>query len=246
MDEIVEIGKFLRKIIYLYGFNFLFKKRSTFFDKVLNQYIKYYQNLPFKDKAEFRRRVAFFISDIEFSSHGHSKVTEEMKVVISSAFVILTFGLDKVGLNEFYDVIILEKPYKYSYSENYYLGDVNAATGKITLVWPYVKKGFLINDNSVNLALHEISHALVLEEYEIGYYYGESFPDRWLDWRKEYKSYLNRIRKKKSFLRDYASGNHIELFAVSVECFFEEPLKLKEYEPSIYKLLVKILNQVPQ
>jgi len=49
----------------------------------------------------------------------------------------------------------------------------------------------------------------------------------------------------KNLLGDYAGTNYHEFWAVSVEVFFENPVRLKHELPELYKAMTKVLNQNP-
>ena len=98
----------------------------------------------------------------------------------------------------------------------------------------------------MNVALHELAHALQGEDEE-RFSFGNIFNEtRMQNWTNEAKKELVAIRTNKhKFLRDYAGHNLLELFAVSIESFFEQSERFKEEVPKLYKLISNLLNQDP-
>jgi hypothetical protein len=56
---------------------------------------------------------------------------------------------------------------------------------------------------------------------------------------------MRKAGRRNTALRKYGATNMTEAFATAVECFFEQPLKLKTRAPDLYVLLALYLNQDP-
>ncbi|OIQ29443.1 MAG: hypothetical protein BM564_06470 [Bacteroidetes bacterium MedPE-SWsnd-G2] len=169
-----------------------------------------------------------------------------MEILISSAFVQITFGLNQDCLNIFNNIFVMAAPYSYKQSKDVYKGDVNANTGSINLAWPSVKEGFYIDDDALNLAIHEFSHGILLEHINTTSN-SPFFDKRRL---KEYNVFaqqkLEKVRAGNNVVfRDYAGTNIMELFAVALETFFEKPSDFATHEPDLYKSICYLLNQNP-
>jgi len=170
-----------------------------------------------------------------------------MKLIISSAFVQITFGLSQDILNEFNDVFIAPKSYMYKNSKHIYNGDVNAYTKTINLSWPAVEKGFQISNDGLNLSIHEFGHCLILENSKRSYL-SRIFDEKELKlWKVIAKTKISNIKNGRNrILRDYAGTNLIELFSVSLEIFFEKPNEFYRKEPELFNRMRKLLNQDPR
>lgn len=214
--------------------------------KILQKSCQYYQQLPAAKKAAFERKVQRFIMLKRFVPRQITHVTVEMKVLISAAAVQLTFGLPNVYLRHFRTILVYPDTYYSTISRKYHKGEVNPAWGIIVLSWRNFVEGFVKPGDSINLGLHEMAHALRLENMirnaESGFL-DEDLMDEWevLSLRELYK-----IRKGENhFFRDYAGSDEEEFFAIAVENFFERPLDFWSHMPELYRVLCQILKQDP-
>lgn len=207
----------------------------------------YYQGLSSEKKKIFRIRTILFRKTTSFQTDLNLELTNEMEILISSAFVQLTFGLKHAVLRIFNDIFITPKPYSYNHIDHTFDGDVNLYTKKVSLTWPVVEQGFNINNDGINLALHEFAHCLILENSRMSYL-SRTLAENELDnWKIIGQKKIEKIRSKKNrLLRDYAGNNLMELFAVSIEEFFERPDHFYRKEPSLYFSFCRLLNQDPR
>jgi len=169
-----------------------------------------------------------------------------MKLIISSAFAQLTFGLKTDRLKVFNDIFITPQPYSYKNNTALFNGDVNLYTKKINMAWPAVEKGFKIPDDALNLCIHEFGHCLIFENSSRSFLF-KIFSDRdFNEWKKQADIKLEKVKSKDNIvLRDYAGTNLMELFSVSLETFFEQTEYFKKHEPSLFLSITKLLKQDP-
>ena len=112
------------------------------------------------------------------------------------------------------------------------------------LSWTSLQSGFSNKTDGVNLLMHELAHALWLENelFEYDIFDAEAL--------QNYKIISSRVMnevtdRNSGFLRSYAFTNKEEFFAVAVENFFERPEKFKSSLPELYFILAKLLRQDP-
>ena len=216
------------------------KQRET-----LKKYFHYYNRLSAEDKKKFENRVHKFIINKRFLAKRGPEVTDTMKVMIAASAVQVTFGLPEIHFSHFKTIIVYPKKYFSYESRSVNIGEVNPK-GAIVLSWRDFVKGYAIPDDSLNVGLHEMAHALLLEDKIPNQEYG--FLNR-LSLSKLSgcsKKQIQRIRNgQQTFLRKYAGINSMEFFAVGVEYFFEQPAELKKEIPELYDALSKLLKQDP-
>ena len=214
--------------------------------RILQKSCTYYQHLPSARKPAFERKVQRFIMIKRFVPRQLSHVTMEMKVLISAAAVQLTFGLPNVYLRHFRTILVYPDTYYSTISRKYHKGEVNPAWGIIVLSWRNFVEGLVNPGDSINLGLHEMAHALRLENLIRNAEHG--FLDEGLmgQWEIMSLQELSKIRKGQNhFFRDYAGVNEEEFFAIAVENFFERPNEFWSHMPDLYRLLCQILKQDP-
>ncbi len=232
---------------YIYPL-FIFKSTHDLCDKVLSEYNTYYVHLSLSCKKKFRLKTLYFLHNIYFDSDRNFKLEKSMKILISSAFAQITFGLHKSKLDVFKLINVTPAPYSYSHSDLLFNGDTNFATKTINLCWPVVKAGFEINDDALNLAIHEFGHAIMLEDSRKNLLFGKALNKKVFDtWKHFAMIKLEKIRAKKNVvLRDYGGTNIMELFSVCLEAFFENSDQFHEKEADLYNSMVTLLKQDPR
>lgn len=221
------------------------QKEKKIVHHVLMNWSSYYQLLPLHKRKRFILRCIRFYKSIRWKTHNNQALSKQSKIIVSSAFTQLTFGLRKHTLRDFNCILILPRPYRYIKSDLMFNGDVNQSRKRITLAWPAVKKGFIIPDDSLNLCIHEFAHCLMLEN-KLSLFFPFFSSKSWKNYQELAKVKLMEMNNgSKHFLRAYGSTNQMELFAVALESFFEQPAEFNRFDPVLYASLVRLLNQNP-
>jgi Mlc titration factor MtfA (ptsG expression regulator) len=215
------------------------------YKRSLSQYSGYYRGLNAEHKKDFEKRVQRFINSKQFIPRGFKKVTEEMKALIAGSAIQLTFGLPDINLAHFSKILIYTDTYYSTIHNRYHEGEVNVG-GIIVLSWRNFVNGYMVQHDSRNLGLHEMAHALRLENAIHNDEYDFLDAPTLAQWSKASNKEMTRIREGLGdFFRDYAMTNQEEFFAVAVEAFFERSMDFRQYKPELYRLLAKLLNQDP-
>lgn len=117
----------------------------------------------------------------------------------------------------------------------------------IKLSWDNFLKGFSNPNDGINLGLHEMTHAMSLENQFSGNgVSGFISPLTFSKWRQLAEMEMVQLKAgQKSLFRNYASTNLEEFLAVTVEVFFEQPNQFKEYHPVLFMETCNLLNQYP-
>ena len=211
----------------------------------LSKNFSFFQKLPSESKKVFQKRVAYFISTKKFIPRKMDKVTWEMKVLVAASAIQLTFGYPKVNLSFFKNIVIFPESFFSSSNQAFHKGEVNPKMKAIALSWKDFVEGYLSLDGR-NLGLHEMAHALHLENRIRNEEY--NFLDKkWLkDWEQHAQKTMAEINLgEESFFRQYGGANREEFFAVAVENFFERPIEFKEKHPFTFRTLSLLLRQDP-
>jgi MtfA peptidase len=232
---------------YSHIFYFLFKYLKPLSNqrrRILEKF-RYYKKLPLKKKLIFEKRVQRFISLKEFIPKEMPEVTPEMQVLISASAVQLTFGLHEIQLADFDKIYVYPSKYFSKVNRQYHTGEVNPR-GFIVLSWDAFIEGYENPWDGYNLGLHEMAHALSLEnrssDYEVDIFDKEAYKN-WIEISE--KEFSKMKRSKQSFLRKYAFRDKDEFFPVCIEYFFEKAHEFKKERPELYQALASLLNQDP-
>jgi len=212
----------------------------------LEKYFLYYKNLPSRDKSKFEKRVQHFINIKQFHARGFEEVSDEMKALVAASAVQLTFGLPGIFFSHFKKILIYPDKYFSTINQKNHKGEVNPKHGVIVLSWQAFVEGYVDHQDSINLGLHEMAHALRLENSIVNNEYRFLNEDMLEAWKIEAAKEVQKSKSESnSFFRSYAFTNEHEFFAVAVENFFERSEKFADYNPHLYNTLAKLLNQDP-
>lgn len=237
-----HLGKYLIGEINSAFFPVLDSKETKAY---LDKYFTFYQKLPPKSQYLFRKRVAYFISTKNFIPRDIPEVTEEMKVLISASAVQLTFGFPKLNLSFFLNILVYPDAYYSTISRAHHKGEVNPRMKAIVISWKYFVEGYIHTDGR-NLGLHEMAHALRLENRIMNEEYDFLDADTLKEWELRANHTIKEIQEgREDFFREYGAANNDEFFSVAVENFFERPKLFSEKHPLTYKTLCQLLQQNP-
>ena len=214
--------------------------------KYLKQHSTYYRKLKPDHQKEFRKRVAIFIYTKEFIPRQLDYVTEEMKIVVASLAIQMTFGLPKVYISHFSKILIYPDNYYSTVNNAYHKGEVNPRFGIIVLSWKNLVQGIVDETDGINLGIHELAHAIHLENRISNKEYGFIDSKLWKKYNDLAEYEMFKIKEgDTSLFRSAAAIDHHEFFAVLLENFFERPQALNAYSPSLYKKTTLLLKQDP-
>ncbi|NQZ77025.1 MAG: zinc-dependent peptidase [Ekhidna sp.] len=218
---------------------YLSKKHQDF----LARNFTYYQKLSPESRKRFEQRVASFMGSKKFIPRQMNHVTWEMKVLISASAIQLTFGFPKLELSYFRNILVFPQSFFSRANQQYHKGEVNPRMKAIVLSWKDFVDGYLKTDGR-NLGLHEMAHALRLENKIKNREYNFLNGRLLQEWEEHARRTMEEINAgTEVFFRSYGGVNNEEFFAVAVENFFERPLEFLERHPLTYQTLCKLLNQ---
>ncbi|RYY57191.1 MAG: hypothetical protein EOO09_03370 [Chitinophagaceae bacterium] len=210
---------------------------------IIGSVFTYFNDLPEELKRRFVKRVYHYRRLKQFHYIGVEN-NEDTAILVSASAVQVTFGLKNYQMAYFKDIYILADAYHMENDTELYVGHV--APDGIYLSWKHFLYGYSYKNDNVNVAVHEMSHALLYNNY-FAQFGGDS------NFRLNYEKFSMQtgpiladvITNRRSYLRNYAFTNMHEFWAVSVEAFFENPVGLRENMPDLYDSLCKVLNQDP-
>lgn len=212
---------------------------------ILQKYFRYYQLLSPVNKAKFERKVCNFLYSKRFIPRNMAEVSIEAKILIAASAVQLTFGLPNIYLRHFDKILVYPNEYYSAITQQYHKGEVNPRFGIIVLSWKNFVESYVQNSSGVNLGLHEMAHALRLENIIRNEEY-KFFDDELVRKFDEYAGGICRnFSHYASFFRSYACRNEHEFFSVAIENFFERPDEFQKQVPELYGVLTRLLGQDP-
>lgn len=223
------------------------KKLSAQHKGIISNHFTFYKRLSPKYQQYFDHRVAQFIENIQFLSRENIEITAEMKLLMASTSTMLTFGMQKYLYTVIKAIIIYPSTFYSTINDEYHIGEFNPKLEVLALSWEDFYKGIKIDDNNLNLGIHEFSHALLFESmkqrkkrnnesYQL-------FLDEFIKISKDLKKpeYVAKLMNSHYF-RDYAFVNSIEFLAVILEHFFETPEQFEIEFPELFSQVSRMIN----
>ena len=127
---------------------------------IIAENFSFYNNLSTIDKRYFEHRVLKFIDAHTFTGREGVVVTKTMEILIASTAIMLTFGMRRYLFSQFENIIIYPKNYLSKVTNKRHQGETNPRLGTIVFSWDNFMDGINIEDNNLNLGLHELTHAM--------------------------------------------------------------------------------------
>lgn len=220
-----------------------FLTQETFYHSIVSRYIRYYNRLGLEDQHKFLFRTYLFHKAKKFH---YIEVSEsaEMPILISAASVQLTFGLDKFQLNYFRDIYVIKDDYHYGFYSRPFMGHVDLSG--IYLSWDNFLKGVKGESPNCNVGLHEMGHALAWVNFITQTEEDKHFKKEFKNFSKVARPIFESMQQgAKNMLGEYAGVNYHEFWAVSVEVFFENPIRMRHELPELFKAMSLLLRQDP-
>jgi len=205
----------------------------------------YYKSLPPAMRSRFLERVARFTATKTIQCIN-LPADEKMPLLIGAAAVQISFGLDKYMLDFFDTIYITQQQYNYGLYDKPFEGHVSS--NGIYLSWDNFLKGYADYTDADNVGIHEMAHALAYVNFMAGANNAQddAFIKRFYDFSAVARPIFNDMQQgAQNVLNDYAASNYNEFWAVAVETFFEQSLRMKVVMPELYASMCNLLNQDP-
>lgn len=229
---------YLNKKTHFLARLFLNKNEQDYLHLFYTRNFSYYNLLDTDEKTKFIIRV------INIRERNQLNISPEIKnrnsdieLLICAAFAQITFGYDDYEITSFNKIIINPNTF-YSKLANHQVKGLTIGTGYIFYSWIDFLRGYKNKSDRINLALHELAHALYIDRFH------NTENENWDSWETN----ANYVLKKDNntlpeFFRTYGKTNLNEFWAVTVECFFEDPINFKKQYAYFYDATATILRQ---
>jgi len=223
---------------------YLIKKKLTPQQKLILNDFSFYGRLSKKEKGYFEHRVACFIEDKTFIGREELIINDEIRVLISSTAIMLTFGFRDFYIGLIDKIFVYPKPFYSKTNDDYHKGEFNPKLKSLVLSWEDFIHGYNIDDDNLNLGIHEFAHAIHLNSLKERDVSSTIFKDSF----KELTNILSNSKPMRDrliasrYFREYAYTNQFEFLAVLVEYFFETPKEFRNQFPEIYSKVKQMLN----
>ncbi|MDO5979844.1 zinc-dependent peptidase [Flavivirga spongiicola] len=243
--RMIEMGYVLKYKQPLYNhFYFRLRRLNKNQKSVLTNQFSFYKKLTAKEKKYFEHRVASFIIDKDFIGRDGIVINDEIKILIASTAVMLTFGFRDFYIGIISKIIIYPSNYYSNINKAYHKGEFNPRFKTLVLSWEDFVKGFDNESDNLNLGIHELTHAIhinSMKERDVSsIIFNDSFKE--LSALFSENESLRDELKASDYFRKYAFTNQFEFLAVTIENFIETPQEFRSQFPEVYNKIKQMLN----
>lgn len=216
--------------------------------KILEENVRFYQELSETEKERFLQSVRNFLEDTRVT--GVNIQAEDLdKVLVAAAAIIPIFAFKDWKYNNIREVLIYPESFGDGFTQTgedrHMLGVVgNGPLQNVMVLSRHdLRQGFFNETDKSNLAIHEFVHLVDKHDGEV-----DGLPETLLrrkyvvPWLKKIREKIQEIKEGDSDINPYGSTNDAEFFAVASEYFFERPDLMEEKHPELFALLQKIFT----
>lgn len=214
------------------------------------------------DEAErFQAWIAVFLAEKRFEGCRGFEITDEVRVTIAAQAALVMLGFDGEHLDRLQSVLVYPGDYVAPKSaplegggqlewQEERLGETWAG-GSMVLSWPRVMDGGRLRDGPRSVVIHECAHAIDMLDGEVDGIPPLASPREARAWAQAIDECQLRFDEALDEGRsvpfdDYAAESPSEFFAVTSECFFQDPHRLARFDATLYDLLRQAWKQDPK
>ncbi len=226
-------------------FRILRKPFSNEWRDIIKKYSRFYNCLSDEGREHFEGDVAIFLKEHSVTGVRGEKVGITTKILIALGVATILHGRPDWE-PPFLDGVVVYPGETFDPEYNLHKGDIAGMAGKrrpLLVTEEILKKSFYNSMDGYNSLLHEIAHYFDFENPFvdgvplIGTNIGKTE-----EWIAVMEKERERVKKGKSFLRQYAGSNEAEFFAVATEYFFERPDIMVKENRKLYEIISKFYN----
>jgi Mlc titration factor MtfA (ptsG expression regulator) len=252
MAVVLQILIVLVLIILIILFAFRIKKKKEFthlpenYKELLNDYVKFYQELNEEGKEHFEKRVEEFLAAVKIT--GVNAVAEDLDIILIAAGAIIpVYHIPDWHYINLHEVLLYPGTFNDEFdqggTDRSYAGMVGTGALQNVMIitkWQ-LRQGFINNNDSHNTAIHEFVHLIDKMDGTM-----DGVPEIILErkyverWKNLMNITIEQMKNGGTDINMYGATNTVEFFAVISEYFFEQPDLLKINHPDVYEMLVRI------
>lgn len=243
--RMIEMWYVLKHKKPLYNhFYFYLRKLSKREKHILQHQFSFYKKLSDKEKKYFEHRVVSFIKDKDFIGRDGTVINDEMKVLIASTAVMLTFGFRDFYIGIISKIVIYPNQFYSNINKAYHKGEFNPKLKALVLSWEDFKDGYNDENDNLNLGIHELTHAIHINSMKERDVSSTIFSDSFKELSEllAKKAALREALMTSDYFRKYAYTNQFEFLAVAIENFIETPKDFRAQFPEVYVKVKQMLN----
>jgi len=225
----------------------------------LNDNVAVYSLLPPDRQRLLRDTLWIFVAERRWEGCGGLNITDEIRVTIAAQACLLLLGLEHDYFSQVPSILVYPSGFQVEervsqagviHEEG--VGMVGEAwkRGPVVLAWDEVLAGGRDARDGHNVVYHEFAHQLDFQGQWPHRASRAAMRELGRKWNEVMTAEYNRLVRaseegRATILDEYGATSPAEFFAVSTECFFEQPERLQRRHPRLYDMLRTFYGQNP-
>ena len=255
MVTVLQIFFALLLIVLIILFVFRIRRSKEIVDlpenykEILNDYVKFYQQLDEEQKIKFEERMQHFLSAVQIT--GVNAVVEDLdKILIAAGAIIPVFSFPDWQYVNLHEVLLYPGNFNEDFDQGGTYRNVTGMVGSgalqnvmILSKW-LLRQGFINETDTRNTAIHEFAHLVDKMDGTM-----DGVPEIILErryipqWKELMNTTIHQMKTHGSDIDMYGATNPVEFFAVISEYFFKQPELLKVNHPELFEMLKRIYRK---
>jgi Mlc titration factor MtfA (ptsG expression regulator) len=222
--------------------------------------VPYIRALPVNLQLQLKRHIQVFIAEKSFIGCDGLKITDEMRVTIAAQACLLILARARDYYPKLREVLVypgsfvVEREHVDGIGVAHHARQVLAGEswerGQVVLSWQDTLEGAATPDDGQNVVIHEFAHQL---DQETGVANGAPVlprRDQYARWSQVLGAEYSRLQdcalqQEETLFSNYGASDPAEFFAVISEVFFEQPRRMADEHPALYRELAAFYGLDP-
>jgi Mlc titration factor MtfA (ptsG expression regulator) len=220
--------------------------------QILENRVGFYLTLSDEKKKRFEKLIQIFIAEKRIIGIK-TDVDDTTRVLVAASAIIPIFGFDHWEYDNLGEVFVTQGAVSTlkvdEQVQNIIAGQVQPFQNQHYMILSKnaLEQGFNNMKDRTNVGIHEFAHLLDEADGEIDGVPKAYLPPELIQpWTELMHRKMQDIKEGKNNINSYGATSPAEFFAVVTEYFFEDPVRLQQNHPKMYRLLTKTFQQNPR
>ncbi|MFZ4479618.1 MAG: zinc-dependent peptidase [Rhodoferax sp.] len=219
---------------------------------ILKQRVPFVRALPVDLQLQLKRLIQVFVAEKSFIGCDGLQISDEIRVTIAAQACLLILGGARGYYPKLREILVYPGSFVVEHEHTDEIGVAHHARqvlsgeswerGQVVLSWHDTLHDAATPDSGQNVVIHEFAHQL---DQETGAANGAPLLARrehYARWSRVLGAEFRRLRSAASEQQDtlfnaYGATDPAEFFAVISEVFFEQPARMADEHPALYREL---------
>jgi MtfA peptidase len=230
-------------------------------EQYLHANVAIYRLLPSGTQERLRNTLRIFVAERRWEGCGGLALTEEIQVTVAAQACLLLLGMEHDYFSQVSSILVYPSGFQvdeHRAGQGGLIHEEGVAVigqawrrGPVILAWDEVLADGREAGQGHNVVYHEFAHQLDFQgawPHPMSRTERRELERRWNEvMTSEYERLIRASEQgRATLLDDYGATSPAEFFAVSTECFFEQPVRLQRRHPQLHDILRLFYGQDPK